>query len=59
MKSGGDGKADMDGIVDIDDVARELTRERLSSGLVYEFGEFKKPRTGDWYDDDGLVGSSA
>ena len=58
MKPGGDGKADMDGIVDIDDVARELTRERPSSGLVHELGEFKKPRTGDWYDD-GLVGSSA
>ena len=38
-KSGGEGKVDGDGAVDIDDLACEVTRERLSSELEYELGE--------------------
>lgn len=57
VKSGGDGKADMEGTVDIDDVACEVPRERFSSRLAYELAEFREPRTGDGYNDDGPVGS--
>lgn len=45
--SGGEGKADGDGAVDIDDLACEVTQERLSSRLECELGEWKKPRAGD------------
>ena len=52
-KSGGGGKADIDGTVDTDDAVCEVTRERPSSVIVYDLGELKKPRTGDWYGDGG------
>lgn len=57
MKSGGGGKADMDGTVDVDDPACETTRSRLSSELEYELGESEKLRAGDWFDGEGLVAS--
>jgi hypothetical protein len=55
VKSGGEGKAETDGNVDIDDLTCETTRVRILSGLGYEFGQFEKPRTGDWHDDEGSV----
>ena len=54
-KSGGEGKADGDGVADIDDLARKVTRKRLSSEFEYDLGERKKPRIGDWYDSEGTM----
>ena len=55
MEPGGDGKADRDGTVDIDDVAREVPRDRFSFRVAQELGEFKKPRIGDRCNDDRSV----
>jgi hypothetical protein len=54
VKSGGEGKADTERIVDddFDDVACEVTRERPPSGVACELGGSEEPRTGDWYDGD-------
>ena len=57
-KSGGEGKADGDGAVDIDDLACEVTQERLSSRLECELGEWKKPKVGDRYDGEGSMAPS-
>lgn len=57
-KSGGEGKADGDGVVDTDDLACEVIREHLSSGLEHEADELKEPRVGEWYDGEGSLTES-
>ena len=47
VKPGGEGKADTDGVVDVDDLFCETTRTPLSSGLEHELDELQELKAGD------------
>jgi hypothetical protein len=57
VKSGGEGKTDTDGVIDIDDLTCETARAHLSSELEYELGEFEKPGTDGWHGGRGSMAS--